>query len=159
MQMQRSGRLTEFQEQVLCYYKLDEQTLDGDFRFIPIGEVIAAIRSVVRDATTEQVKAAVANLVSWHGLRASTTGEGHVDFFLQQRVLQRRVLGYYEEHATSEEGLATNAVSAGLSIDPALVRMAVDELCAKGDLCSTIDDDHHRYQWETLLYLYGAPDY
>ena len=150
--MQRSGRLTEFQKQVFRYYKFD----GANFRLVPIGEAIAAVRLVVRDATAEQVKAAVAKLVSWHILRASTTGEGHIHFF---RVLQQRVLNYYEEHATSEEGLATNAVAAGLSIDPALVRMAVDELCAEGGLYSTIDDDHHKYQGEPLIYLYGAPDY
>ena len=161
MQMQRSGRLTQFQEQVFRYYadyaEFQEQALDwSEFRFIPIGEVIRDIRLVVHDATAEQVKAAVAKLVSWHILRASTTGEGHIHFF---RVLQQRVLNYYEEHATSEEGLATNAVAAGLSIDPALIRMAVDELCAEGGLYSTIDDDHHKYQGEPLIYLYGAPDY
>ena len=165
MQMQRSGRLTQFQEQVFRYYadyaEFQEQALDwSEFRFIPIGEVIRDIRLVVRDATAEQVKTAVANLVSWHRLlRASTTGEGHIDE-IQEKVLQQRVLDYYEEHATSEEGLATNAVAAGLSIDPALVRMAVDELCTEGRLYSTIDDDHYKYdEIGPLLYLYGAPDY
>ena len=148
MQMQRSGRLTEFQEEVFRYYadwsEFQEEALDwSEFRFIPIGEVIDAVRLVVRDATAEQVKAAVAKLVSWHMLRASTTGEGHIDRN-QEIVLQKRVSDYYEEHATSEEGLSTNAVAAGLSIDPALVRMAVDKLCTEGSLCSTIDDDHYK---------------
>ena len=152
MQMQRFGRLTEFQKQVFSYYEF----YGGNSRFVPIGEVIDAVRLVVRDATAEQVKTAVANLVSWHRLRASTTGEGHID---DSQVLQQRVLDYYEEYATSEEGLATNAVAAGLSIDLALVRMAVDKLCTEGGLYSTIDDDHHKYQGEPLLYLYEAPDY
>ena len=154
MQMQRSGRLTEFQKQVFRYYEFD----GGNFRFVPIGEVIDAVRLVVRDATAEQVKAAVAKLVSWHMLRASTTGEGHIDRN-QEIVLQKRVSDYYEEHDTSEEGLSTNAVAAGLSIDPALVRMAVHYLRSEGGLYSTIDDDHHKYQGEPLSYLYGAPDW
>ena len=163
MQMQRSGRLTQFQEQVFRYYadyaEFQEQALDwSEFRFIPIGEVIRDIRLVVHDATAEQVKAAVAKLVSWGFLRASTTGEGHIEDS-QQRVLQQRVSDYYEEHATSEEGLSTNAVAAGLSIDPALVRMAVHYLRSEGGLYSTIDDDHHKYQGEPLSYLYGAPDW
>ena len=159
VQMQRSGQLTEFQEQVFRYYRASGVRDDS---FIPIGDAIAAVRLVVNDATAEQVKTAVANLVSSHRLRASATGEGHINRLLHWGflVLQQCVLDYYEEHATSEEGLATNAVAAGLSIDPALVRMAVDKLCTEGSLCSTIDDDHYKYdEVGSLLYLYGAPDY
>ena len=148
IQMQRSGQLTEFQQQVFRHYELDKETRDrSDFRFIPIGEVIAAVRVVVHDATAEQVKTAVANLVSSHILRASTTGEGHINRLLHPGfvVLQHSVLDYYEEHAKGEEGLATNAVAAELSIDLTQVRMAVDELCAEGELYSTIDEDHHKY--------------
>ena len=58
--------------------------------------------------------------------------------------LQRRILDYYTEHATSEWGLAMNAVAASLGVDLARVRAAVAYLSSKGHLYSTIDDDHHK---------------
>jgi hypothetical protein len=58
--------------------------------------------------------------------------------------LQRRVLDYYAQHATSDVGLAMNAVAAGLGIDLARVRAAVAFLESEGHLYSTIDDDHHK---------------
>ena len=54
------------------------------------------------------------------------------------------VLTYYAEHATSDVGLATNAVAASLGVDLARVRAAVAFLESKGYLYSTIDDDHHK---------------
>ena len=167
IQMQRSGRLTEFQEQVLRHYR--PGWTEGEFRFpiIPIGEIIRDVRVFVHDATAEQVKTAVANLVSLARLRASTTGgdacRGHIDEWtiVEQEVLRQRVLDYFEEHATSDEGLATNAVAAGLSVDLALVEFSVDVLCTLGLLYSTIDEDHYKCPegGGSLLYLYEAPDY
>ena len=166
MQMQRSGRLTEFQEQVLRHYR--PCWTEGEFRFpiIPIGEIIRYVRVFVHDATAEQVKTAVANLVSLARLRASTTGgdacRGHIDEWtiVEQEFLRQRVLDYFEEHATSNEGLARNAVAAGLRIDLALVQNAVDELCTVGLLYSTIDDDHYKCPegGGSLLYMQWGYD-
>ena len=51
----------------------------------------------------------------------------------------------YAEHATSDVGLAMNAVAASLGVDPSRVRAAVVFLESKGYLYSTIDDDHYKY--------------
>ena len=59
--------------------------------------------------------------------------------------LQRRVLDYYKQHATSDVGLAMNAVAVSLGVDLARVRAAVAFLSSEGHLYSTIDDDHHKY--------------
>ena len=146
MQMQRFGRLTEFQKQVFSYYEF----YGGNSRFVPIGEVIDAVRLVVRDATAEQVKTAVANLVSVHRVEASTTGKCHrADFRVEGldgefTPLQQRVLNYYTTHATSDEGLAINAVAAGLRIPVAQLRTALTFLQSEMWVYSTIDDDHHK---------------
>jgi len=58
--------------------------------------------------------------------------------------LQRRVLKYHTKHATSDEGLAINAVAAGLGTTTFQVRLAVAFLEGEGYLYSTIDDDHHK---------------
>jgi len=58
--------------------------------------------------------------------------------------LQQRVLDYYTEHGTSDEGCATANVASGLGIDLAMVKSAVDSLSSEGFLYSTIDDDHHK---------------
>ena len=57
---------------------------------------------------------------------------------------QQRILDFYTEHATSDEGLATYDVAARLGMWTPLVRMAVAFLSSKGHLYSTIDDDHHK---------------
>ena len=147
VQMQRSGRLTKFQQQVLFYYRASGVS---DEKFISIGDAIAAIRLVVRDATAEQVKTAVANLVSVHRLEASTTGKCHrADFRVEGldgefTPLQQRVLNYYTTNATSDEGLAINAVAAGLRIPVAQLRTALNFLQSEMWVYSTIDDDHHK---------------
>ena len=147
VQMQRSGQLTEFQEQVFRYYGASGVR---DDRFIPISDAIAAVRLVVNDATAEQVKTAVANLVSLHRLEASTTGKCHrADFRVEGldgefTPLQQRVLNYYTTHATSDEGLAINAVAAGLRIPVAQLRTALTFLQSEMWVYSTIDDDHHK---------------
>jgi hypothetical protein len=142
--MQRSGRLTEFQEQVFRYYGASGVRDDS---FIPIGDAIAAVRLVVNDATAEQVKTAVAYLVSLHRLEASTTGNHHRAVFEVGGLddltpLQRRVLKYHIVYATSDEGC--HDVAAHLGTDLSLVRAAVDSLNLWGHLYSTIDDDHHK---------------
>ena len=58
--------------------------------------------------------------------------------------LQRRVLDYYTQHATSDVGIAMNTVAASLGVDLARVRAAVAFLVRRGYLYSTIDDDHHK---------------
>ena len=146
MQMQRSGRLTEFQEQVFRYYRAFSWVRDD--RFIPISDAIAAVRLVVNDATAEQVKTAVAYLVSLHRLEASTTGNHHRAVFEVGGLddltpLQRRVLKYHIVYATSDEGSNVHDVAAYLGTDLSLVRAAADFLESECHLCSTIDDDHY----------------
>ena len=150
MQMQRSGRLTEFQEQVFRYYRAFSWVRDD--RFIPIGDAIAAVRLVIHDATAEQVKTAVANLVSLHRLEASITGAGHRAYFHVEGLddltpLQRRVLKYHIVYSLDhEEGCNVHDVAAQLGTDLSLVRAAVDFL--EGDyLFSTIDEDHYEYSF------------
>ena len=150
VQMQRSGRLTEFQEQVFRYYRAFSWVRDD--RFIPIGDAIAAVRLVVNDATAEQVKTAVSNLVSLHRLEASITGAGHRAYFHVEGLddltpLQRRVLKYHIVYSLDhEEGCNVHDVAAQLGTDLSLVRAAVDFL--KGDyLFSTIDEDHYEYSF------------
>ena len=58
--------------------------------------------------------------------------------------LQQRVLNYYTIHGTSADGCDVDDVAAGLCIDLAKVRSAVDFLEGKGELYSTIDEDHHK---------------
>ena len=147
VQMQRSGQLTEFQEQVFRYYGVSGVR---DDMFIPIGDAIAAVRLVINDATAEQVKTAVSNLVSFHRLEASTTGNHHRAVFEVGGLddltpLQRRVLKYHIVYATSDEGSNVHDVAAHLGTDLSLVRAAVDFLESGLEyyLYSTIDDDHH----------------
>ena len=147
VQMQRSGRLTEFQEQMFRYYRAFSWVRDD--RFIPIGDAIAAVRLVVNDATAEQVKTAVANLVSLHILEASTTGKCHradcqVEGFDDLTPLQRRVLKYHMlYYATRDEGCNVHDVAAHLGTDLSLVRAAVDVLEFEDYLFSTKDDHYH----------------
>ena len=147
VQMQQSGRLSEFQEQVSRYYRASGVR---DDRFIPISDAIAAVRLVVNDATAEQVKTAVANLVSLHRLEASITGAGHRAYFHVEGLddltpLQRRVLKYHIVYATSDEGSNVHDVAAHLGTDLSLVRAAVDFLEGEDYLNSTIDEDHYDY--------------
>ena len=58
--------------------------------------------------------------------------------------LQKRVLDYYTENGTSDEGCAIANVAGGLGLDMGLVKNAVDALSSEGFLYSTIDDDHHK---------------
>ena len=58
---------------------------------------------------------------------------------------EQRILVYYKEFATSDEGLDINAVAAGLGTTTFQVRSAVYFLEGQGELYSTIDDDHHKY--------------
>ena len=146
VQMQRSGWLTKFQQQVLFYYRASGVR---DDKFIPIGDAIAAVRLVVNDATAEQVKTAVSNLVSLRLLNASTTGKCHRALFQVEGLddltpLQRRVLKYHMVYATSDEGCNVHDVAAHLGTDLSLVRAAVDSLNLWGHLYSTIDDDHYK---------------
>ena len=150
MQMQRSGRLTEFQEQVFRYYRAFSWVRDD--RFIPIGDAIAAVRLVIHDATAEQVKTAVANLVSLHKLRASTTGNQHRAVFEVGGLddlspLQRCVLKYHIVYGTSDEGCHVHDVAAHLGTDLSLVRAAVDFLEGEDYLIETIDEDHYDYAY------------
>ena len=149
VQMQRSGRLTKFQQQVLFYYRASGVR---DDRFIPIGEAIAAVRLVVHDATAEQVKTAVSNLVSLRRLTASTTGKCHQADFQVEGLddltpLQRRVLKYPIVYATSYEGCNVHDVAAHFGTDLSLVRAAVDFLEGEYYLFSTIDEDHYEYSF------------
>ena len=144
VQMQRSGRLTKFQQQVLFYYRASGVS---DDKFIPIGDAIAAVRLVVNDATAEQVKTAVSNLVSLD-LEASITGAGHRAYFQVEGLddfspLQRRILKYHMVYATSDEGCNVHDVAAHLGTDLSLVRVAAEFLESGTYLCSTIDDDHY----------------
>ena len=149
VQMQRSGQLSEFQEQVFRYYGVSGVR---DDRFIPISDAIAAVRLVVNDATAEQVKTAVANLVSLHKLRASTTGNQHRAVFEVGGLddlspLQRCVLKYHIVYGTSDEGCHVHDVAAHLGTDLSLVRAAVDFLEDEDYLFSTIDEDHYEYSF------------
>ena len=148
VQMQRSGWLTEFQKQVFRYYRA---AAVRDDRFIPIGDAIAAVRLVVNDATAEQVKTAVSNLVSLRLLNASTTGKCHRALFQVEGLddltpLQRRVLKYHMVYATSDEGCNVHDVAAHLGTDLSLVRAAVDFLEYEDYLYST-KDDHYDYAY------------
>ena len=146
VQMQRSGRLTKFQQQVLFYYRASGVS---DEKFIPIGDAIAAVRLVVNDATAEQVKTAVSNLVSLRRLNASTTGKCHravfqVDGLDDLTPLQRRVLKYHMlYYATRDEGCNVHDVAAHFGTDLSLVRAAVDFLEFEDYLFSTKDDHYH----------------
>ena len=149
VQMQRSGRLTEFQQQVLFYYRASGVS---DEKFIPIGDAIAGVRLVVNDATAEQVKTAVSNLVSLRRLNASTTGKCHRALFQVEGLddltpLQRRVLKYHMlYYATRDEGCNVHDVAAHLGTDMSLVRAAVDFLEGEDYLYST-KDDHYNYAY------------
>ena len=149
VQMQQSGQLSEFQEQVFRYYGASGVR---DDRFIPISDAIAAVRLVVNDATAEQVKTAVANLVSLHKLRASTTGNQHRAVFEVGGLddlspLQQCVLKYHIVYGTSDEGCHVHDVAAHLGTDLSLVRAAVDFLEGEYYLFSTIDEDHYEYSF------------
>ena len=163
MQMQRSGRLTEFQQQVFRYYCacFDENFDEQENTLIPIGEVIAAVRVVVNDATAEQVKTAVANLVSLRRLEASITGAGHritLELYdlprddnvtmMSHNPIEWRVLTYHTLHGTGDWGCKIHDVAASLGLDLAKVRSVVAFLEDQGELYSTIDDDHHKYTTE-----------
>ena len=144
--LQRSGLLSDFQQRVLAHYEHQPREYDdshGDFgyvhlRYIPVEEVAAAIPG----ATLEQVRTAVAFLVSLNTLHASPTGQGHrvADFTF----LERRVVDYHMIHGTSDDGCHVNAVAAGLGLELASVRTTVDYLCSQGHLYSTMDEDHHK---------------
>ena len=145
MQMQRSGQLTKFQKQVFRYY---HEAAVRDDRFIPISDAIAAVRLVVNDATVEQVKTAVANLVSLGRLNCDIAGTYHRTIFQVEGLddltpLQRRVLEYHIVYATSDEGSNVHDVAAHLGTDISLVRAAVDflESGLEAYLDSTIDED------------------
>ena len=149
MQIKRSGRLTKFQQQVLFYYRASGVS---DEKFIPIGDAIAAVRLVVNDATAEQVKTAVANLVSLHKLRASTTGNQHRAVFEVGGLddlspLQQCVLKYHIVYGTSDEGCHVHDVAAHFGTDLSLVRAAVDFLEGEDYLIETIDEDHYDYAY------------
>ena len=163
VQMQRSGRLTEFQQQVFRYYCacFDENFDEQENTLIPIGEVIAAVRVVVNDATAEQVKTAVANLVSLRRLEASITGAGHritLELYdlprddnvtmMSHNPIEWRVLTYHTLHGTGDWGCKIHDVAASLGLDLAKVRSVVAFLEDQGELYSTIDDDHHKYTTE-----------
>ena len=149
MQMQRSGQLTKFQKQVFRYY---HEAAVRDDRFIPISDAIAAVRLVVNDATVEQVKTAVANLVSLDNLYADIAGTYHRAIFQVEGLddltpLQRRVLKYHIAYGTSDEGCNVHDVAAHLGTDLSLVRAAVDFLEGEYYLFSTIDEDHYEYSF------------
>ena len=55
---------------------------------------------------------------------------------------QQRLLVYYKEFATSDEGLDINAVAE--LVDLHKLRPAVDFLSSEGYLYSTIDENHHK---------------
>ena len=163
MQMQRTGRLTEFQQQVFRYYCacFDENFDEQENTLIPIGEVIAAVRVVVNDATAEQVKTAVANLVSLRRLEASITGAGHritLELYdlprddnvtmMSHNPIEWRVLTYHTLHGTGDWGCKIHDVAASLGLDLAKVRSVVAFLEDQGELYSTIDEDHHKYTTE-----------
>jgi len=57
---------------------------------------------------------------------------------------EQRILVYYKQFATSDEGLDINAVAAGLGTTTFQVRSAVYFLEGQGELYSTIDEDHHK---------------
>ena len=141
---QRSGRLSLFQARVLAHYELQPRTYDyslgyADLCFIPVEEVAAAFP----DATLEQVRTAVAFLVSVNRLHDSPTGrQGYR--FAGLTSLERRIVNYHNEHGTSDEGCHVNAVAAGLSLELDIVRGTVDFLCSEGHLYSSLDDDHHK---------------
>ena len=146
MQMQRSGQLTKFQKQVFRYY---HEAAVRDDRFIPISDAIAAVRLVVNDATVEQVKTAVANLVSLDNLYADIAGTYHRAIFQVEGLddltpLQRRVLEYHIVYATSDEGCNVHDVAAQLGTDLPLVQVAAEILEREGHLYSTTDEDHHK---------------
>ena len=143
--LQRSGLLSDFQQRVLARYEHQPREYDDSLgyvhlRYIPVEEVAAAIPG----ATLEQVRTAVAFLVSLNTLHASPTGQRHQLW----TSLEHRVLHYYTQHATSDVGLAMNAVAAGLGLELASVRTTVDYLCLEGHLYSTmdedVDEDHHK---------------
>ena len=133
----RSGRLSAFQKRVLAHYAYRHRVCN-DPRFIPVKEVAAALPG----ATVEQVRTAAAFLVSTLRLEVSLLDDGHRLATLAS--LDRRVINYHNEHGAGDEGCHVNAVAEGLGVELALVRTTVDFLCSRGDLYSTLDDDHHK---------------
>jgi len=98
----------------------------------------------------DQLQAAVDFLVSAGHLSSHPTSVSHCEKFLSGLTpLRRDVLDYYIYCDTSDEGLATNAVAAGLGISPPKVRLAVDSLTFEDFLFSTIDDHHHKSAVDT----------
>ena len=57
---------------------------------------------------------------------------------------QKRVLDYYTENGTGDEGCNTDSVAASLGLDLGQVKAAVEFLSSEGHLYSTIDEDHHK---------------
>ena len=143
------------QKYLFKYYA--KQWANYDYRFIPIDDLVVAahgsayFRGPFAERTVRRVRRSIVSLVCFGKLIASPTGGGHRFNFQAVEGLDDlppfhlHVLTYYAEHATSDVGLAMNAVAASLGVDPSRVRAAVHFLESKGYLYSTIDDDHHKY--------------
>ena len=167
MEWYRNGGFSDFHQEVFASYA--RFWAKGDTRFKSIDEVVAAWRDDIPlrgayaerfSAYAESFRRSLVSLVCFGKLNASPSGGGHRFNFRESVLLSSKmrqveglddltpfhlhVLTYYAEHATSDVGLATNAVAASLGVDLARVRAAVAFLESEGHLYSTIDDDHHK---------------
>jgi hypothetical protein len=136
LQVEGLEALTPLQQRVLKYHiaslggrNIYEVTGDLDIDMITLRTTVDFLKSAGHLESSEIMR----GLSHW-ATRATTT----------IWPLQRRVLDYYAQHATSDVGLATNAVAASLGVDLARVRAAVAFLVRRGYLYSTIDEDHHK---------------
>jgi len=84
------------------------------------------------------------SMAGFHPTTAGQSAGGRGEGADGMTSLQKRTLDYYTEHGTSDEGCDVNNVAAGLGIELAQIKAAVDFLSSEGHLYSTIDDDHHK---------------
>ena len=137
---QRSGQLSEFQKRVLAHYEHQPRGYPN-LRFIPIGEVAAAIPG----ATVEQVRTAAAFLVTFQrSVYFSAMYDGHSFRGLYNE--ERSIVDYYARVGTSDAGceICETALAHSPRCHFDYFRRSVDFLCAAGYLYATIDDDHHK---------------
>ena len=174
MEWYRYGGFSDFQQQVFASYAKFWAMGDTRFKSIDEVAAAwrddkhkysypprRAYADAYGESLGERFRCSLVSLVCFGKLNASPTGGGHRFNFRESVLLSSKmrqvegldiltpfhlhVLTYYAEHATSDVGLAMNAVAASLGVDPSRVRAAVHFLERLGYLYSTIDDDHHKY--------------
>ena len=84
------------------------------------------------------------SMAGFHPTTHGQSAAGGADGADGMTSLQKRVLDYYTENGTGDEGCNTDSVAASLGLDLGQVKAAVEFLSSEGHLYSTIDEDHHK---------------